>query len=92
MGKRRRVPGTGEHEIRDTIKSLVANNFPGCSVEFVGTPRGNRRRRTSAFRIVDAKGKYRTEPIWVGPSFYSCPNKAWPLREVELAKGMGGDG
>ena len=35
MAKKRQAPGTNEHEIRDTIQLLVANNYPGCSAEFI---------------------------------------------------------
>jgi hypothetical protein len=85
MARKTQRPRTAKPEIRDTIQSLVANNYPRCSAEFVGDPRGNRRRHSFGFRIVDAKGKYRTDTIWVGPSFYTRPNKAWLLREVKLA-------
>ncbi len=92
MAKKRQAPGTHEQEICGTVQALVANNYPGCSAEFVGTPAANPRRKKFGFRIVDAKGKYRTALISVGPSFYSRPNKVWLLREVKRAGGTLGDG
>ncbi len=86
-----RQPGTHQHEIHATIQSLISNNYPGCSAEFIGDPTGNIRRRSFGFRIVDSKGQHRTETIWVGPSFYKLPNKQWLAEEVKRAHGTFSD-
>jgi hypothetical protein len=87
MGTKRRVAGAHVHDIHARVRLLVANCFPGFTVEFIGDPRGNIRRRTFGFRIVDDKGKYRTKTIWIGPSFYNRPNKRWLADQVKRASG-----
>jgi len=89
MGRiNRKTLGTHVHEIKAKIQSLISNNYPDCSVEFVGAPGGNIRRRSFGFRLLDAKGKYRTKTIWIGPSFYHHPNKEWLVEAVERATGL----
>jgi hypothetical protein len=77
--------GTHDHEIRPKVQALVSNNYPGYSAEFVGNASENVRRRSFGFRIVDSKGKPRTDTIWIGPSSYSRPNKQWLLEQVSRA-------
>jgi hypothetical protein len=81
------IAGTHLHDIHARVRLLVSNNFPDCAVEFIGDPRGNIRRHTFGFRIVDAKGKYRTDTIWIGPSFYDQANRRWLTREITHANG-----
>jgi hypothetical protein len=67
--KKKTIAGTHLHEIHARVCLLVSNNYPDCTVEFVGDPKGNIRRHAFGFRIVDSKGQYRTATIWVGPLF-----------------------
>ncbi len=81
------IAGTHLHDIHARVRLLVSNNYPDCTVEFVGKPGGNIRRRTFGFRVVDAKGQRRTDTIWIGPSFYRQANKQWLTRQIRHANG-----
>jgi hypothetical protein len=87
MTKKKNIVGTNLQDIHDRVRLLVSNNYPNCTVEFAGDPTGNIRRHTFGFRIIDSKGKYRTETIWIGPSFYNHPNKDWLTRQIRRANG-----
>jgi hypothetical protein len=85
--KKKPVAGTHLHDIHVRVRLLVSNNYPDCTAEFVGDPTGNVRRRTFGFRIVDSKGEYRTDVIWIGSSVYSHPNKQCLARQIRRAHG-----
>ena len=74
--------------IRKQIAAHVRNAFPGCTAEFCGQQSGAALvSRTFGFRVRDASGKYRSNIVWVDPSYSGEINEAWVRWAVAQSNG-----
>jgi hypothetical protein len=76
--------------LRGAVASAVAEAFPGCTAEFCG---GVERSRmailgpTLGFRVKDGRGKYRSNVIWIDPTYEGEVNAAWVVHAVKQSNG-----
>lgn len=87
--KKRRARDTRRH-LRGEISRAVAEAFPGCTAEFCGGVERSRmatRGPTLGFRLKDARGKYRSNVIWIDPSYAGTVNAAWVVDAVKQSNG-----
>ena len=66
--------------LRARVAAAVTEAFPGCIAEFNGGVAKSRmatRGPTLGFRVKDGQGKYRSNLIWVDPTYEGEVNGAW---------------
>jgi hypothetical protein len=67
------------------LRRVAEKVFPGCSIRFFshGTLGGHRAPRinTLAFRLVDGRGRFRSNVIWVAPQDL----RGWTAEDVRRA-------
>ena len=75
--------------LRGKIVAAVAEAFPNCSAEFCGGVERSRMATlgpTLGFRIKDCRGKYRSNVIWIDPTYEGDVNAAWVAYQVSNSK------
>lgn len=67
-----------KQNVRQQIEAAVQSAFPGCVAEFTGK-RGHRSQRVRLLgvRVRDRFSKYRSNIVWVDPSYDGEINEAW---------------
>jgi len=73
-------------KLRGDIAAAVAEAYPGCTAEFSGGVERSRMATlgpTLGFRIKDGRGKYRSNIIWIDPTYEGETNAAWVLYVVK---------
>lgn len=85
---KKRSEKEGKQKIKKQIAAHVRNAFPDCVAEFCGQQSGAALTgRTFGFRVRDASGKYRSNIIWVDPSYRGEINEAWVRWAVSQSNG-----
>ena len=77
-------------KLRGAIAAAVAEAFPGCTAEFGGGVERSRMATlgpTLGFRIKDGRGKYRSNIIWIDPTYEGEVNAAWVSQVVKQSNG-----
>jgi hypothetical protein len=77
-------------KLRGDIAAAVAEAYPGCMAEFGGGVERSRmatRGPTLGFRIKDGRGKYRSNIIWIDPTYEGETNSAWVLYVAKQSNG-----
>jgi hypothetical protein len=72
------------------VGAAVAEAFPGCVADFCGGVERSRMATlgpTLGFRVRDSKGKYRSNIIWIDPSYTGEVNAAWVQAAVKGSNG-----
>ena len=72
--------------LRGTIAAAVAQAFPGCTAEFCGGVERSRmatRGPTMGFRVKDGQGKYRSNVIWIDPTYEGPVSTGWVRQAVK---------
>jgi hypothetical protein len=76
--------------LRGKIAAAVAEAFPNCTAEFCGGVERSRmatRGPTLGFRVKDSRGKYRSNIIWIDPTYEGEVNAAWVAHSVKQSNG-----
>jgi hypothetical protein len=78
--------------IRDNIRQQIARHveaaFPGCTAVFGGKPgRVSPKSRIFGFRVRAADGSYRSNYVWVDPTYAGEINEAWVRAAVRESNG-----
>jgi hypothetical protein len=76
--------------LRAAIADAVAEAFPGCTAEFTGGVERSRMAKvgvTLGFRVKDARGKYRSNVIWIDPTYEGAVSAAWVAHAVKTSNG-----
>lgn len=77
--------------LRAAIANAVAEAFPGCRAEFSGGVERSRMAklgdRTLRFRVKDSRGKYRSNIIWVNPTYEGTVSASWVAQAIEQSNG-----
>ena len=74
--------------IRKQIQFHVAAAFPGCVAEFSGQQSAAAlQSRTFGFRVRDSAGRYRSNIVWVDPTYAGEINLAWVVDAVQRSNG-----
>lgn len=74
--------------LREAVNMAVAEAFPECVAEFCGGVERSRmatRGPTLGFRVKDARGKYRSNIIWVDPTYAGSVSAAWVVNAVKAS-------
>jgi len=89
MSRRKRNAGRRVKDtLRQRIAGAVAAAFPGCTAVFVGQQsRASLVGRTFGFRVRDGAGKYRSNIVWVDPSYAGSVSAGWVRRAVADSNG-----
>jgi hypothetical protein len=75
-------------DIRRRIARHVKSLDPGCVADFLGQGgRAAKVGRTFGFRVLDGGGKYRSNIVWVDPTYEGDINEAWVRRAVDSSNG-----
>jgi hypothetical protein len=70
--------------IRGQIARHVQSLYPGCVAEFIGQGgHAAKASRTLGFRVLDSRGKHRSNIVWVDPTYEGEINEAWVRRAVD---------
>jgi hypothetical protein len=72
------------------VAAAVAEAFPGCTADFCGGVERSRmayRGVSLGFRVRDARGKYRSNIIWLNPLYEGEVSAGWV---EEVVKGSNG--
>ena len=74
--------------IRRRIAQHVKSLYPGCVAEFIGQGgHAAKVSRTFGFRVLDGRGKYRSNIVWVDPTYEGEINEAWVRHAVDSSNG-----
>lgn len=91
MARNKRQRGRDvRRRLRAAIGKAVTEAFPGCTAEFCGGVERSRmatRGPTLGFRLKDARGKYRSNIIWVNPEYEGAVSAAWVVGAVKESNG-----
>ena len=77
-------------KLRRGIAEAVAEAYPGCTAEFCGGVERSRMATlgpTLGFRLKDGRGKYRSNVIWIDPTYEGEVNAAWIVHVVKQSNG-----
>jgi hypothetical protein len=72
--------------LRVSVNTAVADAFPGCIAEFCGGVERSRmatRGPTLGFRVKDRRGKYRSNIIWMKPTYTGFVSATWVADAVK---------
>jgi hypothetical protein len=68
-------------QLRGKINEAIAAAFPGCIADFCGGVENSRMAKlghaTVGFRVKDARGKHRSNVIWIDPDFDGEVDATW---------------
>jgi hypothetical protein len=77
-------------QLRAAVGAAVAEAFPGCTAEFCGGVERSRMAKlgpTLGFRVKDGRGRYRSNVIWIDPTYEGTVSSAWVARAVQESNG-----
>jgi len=84
--KKKRNTRAVRQNLRVAVNTAVAEACPGCVAEFCGGVERSRmatRGQTLGFRVKDARGKYRSNIIWINPTYTGSVSAAWVVDAVK---------
>jgi hypothetical protein len=77
--------------IRTAISAAVSQAFPGCTADFCGGVEFSRMAKlgeaTLGFRIKDARGKHRSNIIWINTEYEGEWTAEWVAEAVKRSNG-----
>lgn len=75
-------------KVRRQISRHVKQLFPDCVADFIGQE-GHAAKvgRTFGFRLLDSGGKYRSNIVWVDPTYEGEITAAWVSSAVDSSNG-----
>jgi hypothetical protein len=91
MGRRKNQKARDvRRALRAAVASAVAGAFPGCTAEFSGGVERSRMATlgpTLGFRVKDSRGTYRSNIIWVDPTYEGTVSASWVEQAVKQSNG-----